>query len=159
MFNVGCAAKSVPLHGPISEGIHIHIHASADLNSFKNRPHTVILNLFQMTGAEKFRQAIGNNSNIGDMISAKAFKDDVLSTYSHVIQPGESGKLVLDIVENAKVLAVVAGYFNILETNKIYRLYSLRLLTEPTEFWQPKNSPHILIDLMLSDDGLGGVRL
>ncbi len=156
---ISCAGTPVILDGMVSDGIILRVSASSQLNRYRNEPHTVLLVCYQLTGRESFSRALLAPEGVEKLLSAKDIDPSVVTHVSLVVQPGEEGEMKMNLLAGTKYFGVVAGYFQRTRQEMYARIYKTTLYSDPTPLWQARHVPHILIDLVLEENGIAAPRL
>lgn len=95
------------------DAIRLRLTAPAQLNLFRERPHSVVVKILQLSDRQPFidirKTAIGLRKALAD----EPFDPSVVAVESRVLHPGADLLLSLNRVANARFVAVVAGYFSL----------------------------------------------
>lgn len=101
--------------------IAVTVTPSKDLNTFNNQPHTLVIVFYQLSQSSVFSQFLDTPEGKAKLLSGDSFDASVVSRRKVVVQPGVAQTIVLDRIENARYLGVVAGYYNV-QTRDMSRL-------------------------------------
>jgi type VI secretion system VasD/TssJ family lipoprotein len=107
-----------------SQGIYIDYDADAKLNFFNDRPHTLVLVVYQMTATDAFNVLSITEEGLKTLLKAERFDPSVVGINNIIVQPGEKKTKVFDRVENAQWLGVVAGYYK-LAPGQVHRTFRI----------------------------------
>jgi len=147
-----CTAKVLPPPQWTYEKDAIKLRLEADpmLNLDDGKAHTLHLCIYQLKDPNGFNQLAGDESGLYKLLDCKLFDQGVAVSKRLIVNPGEKTTLVLDRAENAKYLAVVAGYYDI-EKERITRLVEIPVVIEEKGFFskEKKKKPGLL-DIVLS---------
>lgn len=145
-----CAGKKgVPPY--VKDAISIQITAAPDLNYFNNQPHTLVLVVYELSDPNVYKQMLESSDGVVQLLEGKQFDSTVLSRRRATVQPGENTSFVMDQVEGARYVAVVAGFYSMQGQSNFSRLYPIEL--KGGHFWS-SGGPQMLIDLRLGRDGI-----
>ncbi len=142
------------MQGKVKDGIYLRIDASPQLNRYREQPHAMVLAVYQLADATALRSLLAQPDGLDKLLAAEKFDGSVQGQRQLTVQPGDHSVIKMDRLENAAVFAVVAGYYERGSSERLCRLYSLQLLSEPQPFWQPQHEPHLLIEIYLDADGI-----
>ena len=122
-------AGAVPnrVFGP--KNIQFHYTAAANLNYYENRPHTILLVIYQLSGLNAFNQQIKTADGLSKLLQAEKFDNSVTGVDQAFIEPGEEKTLTLDRYENTQTIAVVAGYYS-LQPGQVNRTFDIPATTD-----------------------------
>ncbi|SRR5690606_23464632 len=120
----GCASTNAALGGNTQKeakaevdwayqrnGIQLELIAANDLNAFFNQPHTLILGVLQMEDTKPFLQLLSDSKKIAAMLSSGDPGKDFLHLDRYVVSPGKREILDIDRVQEARYVALLAGYY------------------------------------------------
>lgn len=144
-----CAGgKEVPPY--VKDAIEVKVAAAPDLNFFNNQSHTVVLAVYELADPNMFKQMLASSDGVVQLLEGKQFDGSVLSRRREIIQPGENKSMVMDQVEGARYVAIVAGFYSMQGATNFSRLMPIDLKGD--YFWS--SGPRMLIDLRLGRDGI-----
>jgi type VI secretion system VasD/TssJ family lipoprotein len=136
------AAASAPAGpaGPVTEGttparvfwpkgIQIQYTSAPNLNFYENRPHTILLVVYQLSGLNAYQSFFKTPDGLGRLLQADRFDPSVVGVDQFFVEPNEKKTLVLDRVENAQFVAVIAGYYD-LQPGQINRTFEIPVITD-----------------------------
>ena len=118
-----CAAKQLPPPQWTyeKEAIKLEIIADPLLNMDDGKAHTLHVCVYQLKDPNGFNQLANDQNGLYKLLDCGLFDQSVAASKRLIINPGEQTTLVLDRAENAKYLAIVAGYYGLLK-DRITRL-------------------------------------
>jgi len=148
---VGCAGKGKEAPPYVKDAIGIKITAAPDLNFFNNQSHTLVLAVYELSDPNVYKQMLESSDGVVQLLEGKQFDATVLSRRRATVQPGENASFVMDQVEGARYVAVVAGFYSMQGQSNFSRLYPIEL--KGGFFWSG-GGPQMLIDLRLGRDGI-----
>ena len=142
----------------VKDAINIWIAATPDLNFYNNQPHAVVLTFYELSQPNIFNQMLESREGMAQLVTGGEFDKTVLSHRSVVIQPGEFRQLLMDRVDGARYLAVVAGYYDSkLRSNS--ETYPIQLYKSITFFWRNMDkNPKMLVNIRLGRSGIVKLR-
>ena len=132
---VSCAhqAPPVPQWNYEREAIHLRINADANLNLHEGKPHTLMICIYQLVRKTAFNSLAEEIDGRYKLLECQPFDATVAGTKQLIIHPGDSLNLLLDRLEGARHLAIVAGYY-LLEKKRIIRVVDFPVVTEKQGF-------------------------
>lgn len=111
------------------KAIEISYTADKNLNLYDEKPHTMLMCLYQLSDPNVFNELSKSKDGLNKLLGCSRFDQSVLSFMRIIVQPGESKKLSLDRAENAKWAGVVAGYYS-LNPDMTTRLFEIPVVAE-----------------------------
>lgn len=127
-----CATQSVippPQWVYEKGGVQLGLKADPLLNLYDNSPHTLAMCVYQLTEPNVFNQFINNREGLTKLLKCNRFDPSVASFHRLSIQPGKQRSESLDRAENAKYIAIAAGYYSLQKENMI-RLFEIPVVVE-----------------------------
>ena len=112
-----------------TRAIQIRYRADENLNRYEDKPHTLTLVVYQVTDIKWFNNNIKDAAGLTTLLGAEKPDPSVLAVDRFFIEPGEVNQIELDRYENAKWVAIVAGYYD-LRPGQVTRSYELPVLIE-----------------------------
>ncbi|MEN6617137.1 MAG: type VI secretion lipoprotein TssJ [Syntrophorhabdus sp.] len=106
------------------KAIHIQYRADNNLNVYEEKPHTLMLVIYQVGDVNPFNNNIKDATGLGTLLKAEKFDQSVLAVDKFFIEPGASDQIELDRYENVKWVGIVAGYYD-LTPGQVTRAYEL----------------------------------
>jgi type VI secretion system VasD/TssJ family lipoprotein len=153
---LGCAKKLKDDYRYIKDAVVINMQATANLNTFNNQSHTVVLVLYELSNPNIFNQMLEDPDGVVKLLEGTQFDSSVLSRRRLVVQPEEERVFSMDRVEGARYLGVVAGFYSMQGPENFSRLFALGMEQPPSFFWARGEEPHMDIKLRLGADGFIG---
>lgn len=128
---VSCASQPVapPEWGYEKETIHVHLKAEPLLNLYDGVPHPLQICIYQLKDPNALVRLSEDDEGLYKLIECGRFDSSVVSHKSLSIQPGQDSIFDLDRVEDAKYVAVVAGYY-LLQKEAMVRLFDVPVIIE-----------------------------
>lgn len=151
MLAPGCAGNTKEVPPYVKDAIGIQIKAASDLNFFNNQSHTVVLVVYELSDPNIYKQMLEGSDGIVQLLEGKQFDSSVLSRRRVIVQPGDATSFVMDQVEGARYVAVVAGFYSMQGSSNFSRLYPIDL--KGGFFWGG-SGPQMVVDLQLGRDGI-----
>lgn len=110
------------IYGP--EAVHIQYNADKMLNFFNDKPHTLVLTIFQLTRIDAFNVQVNTEEGLRRLLRAERFDPSVVGINRMIIQPSDSSKVVFDRVENARWIGIVTGYYDMVpgQVNQTFKI-------------------------------------
>jgi type VI secretion system VasD/TssJ family lipoprotein len=132
---LSCAKKLLPPPQWTYEkdAVKIEIQADAMLNQDNGKAHTLLLCVYQLRDPNGFNQLSQDRDGLYQLLECKLFDAGVASARRLIVNPGETTTLLMDRAENAKYLAVAAGYYT-MDTDRITRLIDIPVIIEEKGF-------------------------
>ena len=96
-----------------AKGIRISYTAPKLLNVVKDKPHTLLLIVYQLDNVNVFNKFAGYKGGLERLLKAQSFDPSVMAVDKVFIEPAESTTMVLNRAENAKWIGIVAGYYDL----------------------------------------------
>ncbi|WDP92868.1 MAG: type VI secretion system lipoprotein TssJ [Desulfobacter sp.] len=130
-----CAKKELPPPQWAYEKDAIKVQVKADpmLNLDSGKAHTLYVCVYQLKDPNGFNQLSGDQSGLYKLLECRLFDGSVASSKRVIVNPGDDTALLMDRAENAKYLAVVAGYYGIVK-ERITRLVEIPVVIEEKGF-------------------------
>jgi len=162
MVLFSCSKKILPppQWGYEKDAIKLQITADPLLNLDNGKAHTLYVCIYQLKDPNGFNQLSGDQSGLYKLLDCKLFDTGVASSKRLIINPGKDSTLVMDRAENAKYLAVVAGYYGIVK-ERITRLVKIPVVIEKKGFFlkSKKQKPGFLdITLVLGSEQIDEIK-
>ena len=132
LFVCSCASRSV---APPSEwkyekdAIRIHLSADIQLNLYEGTPHPLVICFYQLGDPNTFNQLTGDNEGLYRLLECSRFDTSVVSSKRMIVHPGQDLTFTLDRAEQAKYVAVVAGY-SIIQKEGMVSLFEVPVTVE-----------------------------
>lgn len=116
------------------DAIRLRLTAPAGLNLFRERPHSIVVKVLQLSDRQPFTDIRKTAAGLQKALADEPFDASVVAMESRVLHPGADLLLSLNRVANARFVAVVAGYFSL--DGKT----TTRLIPVPVIATQPESS-------------------
>ena len=104
--------------------IYINLESEGLLNFYNNEPHTMILGVIQLSEPKGFTKLLKSPEVIKQILETGKAEETILQLDRFVVTPGTRTSLLIDRAQDAKVVGVVAGYFNF-DAIKSSRLFKI----------------------------------
>lgn len=131
------ACASQPLPPPDwtyqKDAITIHLQADAKLNFDDGVPHTLLVCVYQLKDPNAFNQLAEDTQGIYKLLECSLFDTGVATAKRTIVNPGQDIKMMLDRAEDAKYVAIVAGYY-VLQKERMIRLFDIPVEVESRGF-------------------------
>jgi len=104
----------------------VQITYTADklLNSYDNKPRTLLLVVYQLDNVNAFNRFSAYKEGLEKLLEAQNFDPSVMAVEKAFVEPASTKTLVLNRAENAKWVGVVAGYFDLIP-DKASRVFEI----------------------------------
>lgn len=109
--------------------ISLHIESTENLNTVNNEAHTVSLCIYQSPDSNTLQALAQSEEGIKELLQCKSIPPDRLQATQLYIQPQTTQDIKMDRAENAKFIAVVAG-FNQLSSQNCFAIFPFPVHTE-----------------------------
>lgn len=111
------------------KAISIRYRADENLNTFEDKPHTLLLVVYQLGDVNPFNGLTKDATGLVKLLQGEKFDASVMSVNRFFVEPGETNRLDIDRYENVKWVGIVAGYYD-LTPGQVTRVYELPVLIE-----------------------------
>jgi type VI secretion system VasD/TssJ family lipoprotein len=108
------------------DAILIQVDADEHLNEVGSEPHTLLLGVIQTADADSFRKLTADAAALGIALDSGTKNPAILKMTRYVVQPGGHTILSLDRAAKAKVVGLIAGYYDV-QTQTCARLFEIPL--------------------------------
>ncbi len=115
------------------DAIKFQVKADPLLNLDNGKAHTLYACIYQLKDPNGFNQLSGDQSGLYKLLECRLFDAGVASSKRLIVNPGEEKTMMMDRAENAKYMAVVAGYYGIVK-ERITRLIEIPVVIEEKGF-------------------------
>jgi type VI secretion system VasD/TssJ family lipoprotein len=155
-----CASQSLPAPNWTfqKDAISIHLKADTKLNYDDGVPHTLLVCIYQLKDPNAFNQLSEDTDGIYKLLECGLFDAGVATAKRTIVNPGQDIKIVLDRAEDAKYVAVVAGYY-VLQKDRMIRLYDIPVEVQTKGFIKRTKSQvpgNLNIELQLGPSQIKG---
>lgn len=158
LLSGACAHKPDPEpswgFGP--KGIKISYKAVKLLNAFDDKPHALLMVVYQLSEANQFKKLAQYEDGLRQLLEAKGTDPSFMATRKEYIEPGKQATLVMDRAEKARWVGIVAGYYN-LEPDKVTALFEIPHTVETKGLIRRKRVAEVLpleVTLILGEHGI-----
>ncbi len=115
LFMYGCAGHDPPPKMVFAkDAITIRYKADPELNMVNNRPHSLLLIVYQLSSLNAFNNYTGDGDGLVKLLDGKLFDKSVTAVHKYFIEPGSHDVLVLDRAEHTRHVAIVGGFNNLI---------------------------------------------
>lgn len=97
-----------------AKAIQIEYRADDNLNIYEEKPHTLMLVVYQMGDVNPFNANIKDAVGLATLLKAEKFDQSVMAVDKFFIEPGAHNRIELDRYENVKWVGIVAGYYDLI---------------------------------------------
>jgi type VI secretion system VasD/TssJ family lipoprotein len=127
----------VPSWGFGPGGIKINYAADKNLNAIRDRPHALLLTVYQLTDPNAFNKLAQNQAGLKKLLEGQDVDPTVTAVRKLSVGPGESSALEMDRAEKTKWIGVVAGYYS-LDPSKVSKTFEIPYKVETHGFISKK---------------------
>ena len=94
------------------DAIVLRLIAPKQLHSYKGKPHTLFLRVFQLSDIKVFNELRDTSSGMVELLTKKAedLDDSFISVHKKVVAPEDNVEFAIDRGKKVQFLAIVAGY-------------------------------------------------
>lgn len=130
-----CASQppSPPEWAYEKDAIEVSLKADPQLNYDEGVAHTLLVCLYQLKDPNAFNQLADDTDGIYKLLECSLFDSGVATAKRIIVRPGKDINVILDRAQDAKYVAVAAGYY-VLERDRIVRLYDIPVVIEKKGF-------------------------
>lgn len=106
------------------QGIEINYTADPLLNSYEDRPRTLLAVVYQLNNINAFNKNVKDADGLAKLLLAESFDQSVVGVDKFFIEPGEKKTFTTGRAENTRWVGIVAGYFTLVpdQVNKIFEI-------------------------------------
>ena len=106
------------------QAIRIRYNAEKTLNYFNEKPHALVLKIYQLKSVDPFNNLAKNETGLKKLLREEHFDPSVVRVDKVIVQPGEDNVLILDRGEDVKWVCVVTGYYTLVpgQVNQAYKI-------------------------------------
>lgn len=114
-------SEAKPAYEPRYEqnALTVNIKSNPRLNLYQERPHALVLCMYELKEPNMFNQLSGERDGIYKLMECGRFDGSVAYAKRQIVQPGEDISDVRDRAEGAKYFGVVAGYYDLKKSGAI----------------------------------------
>lgn len=160
---ISCAHKPPPVpqwqYEP--EAVHLRIDADANLNLHEGKPHTLMICIYQLRRKTGFNSLAEEIEGRYKLLECQPFDNTVATTKRLIIHPGDNLNLLMDRLEGARHLAIVAGYY-LLQKKRIIRMVDFPVVTEEHGFMGSKTTSRVgklNLEITFGDQQIKGIEI
>lgn len=108
------------------KAIQLHIESSPYLNTYNDKPHTLVLCVYQLRDLNAFNFMVEEKRGISKLLDGgKRFDPSVTAIRRLTVQPGNKVDETFDRASGTRHIAVVAGYYFELQRAQVVRVFSI----------------------------------
>lgn len=135
----GCShtPDPAPSWGFQEKGIRMIYTADKNLNVYGDKPHTVLLTLYQMSDPNPFSKLANYQDGLKKLLEGKDVDPTVTAVLKVFVEPGESKTIEWDRTEKTKWIGVVAGYYS-LDSSRVSKVFEIPHTVETHGFFKKK---------------------
>ncbi|MCI5223968.1 MAG: type VI secretion system lipoprotein TssJ [Candidatus Electrothrix sp. AR4] len=151
-----CAEDPKPEWKFGEDAITIIYRAALDLNAVNDRPHSLMLVIYQLKDINEFNRFAGYQEGLKKLLEAKIFDPSVMSMKKNYVEPGGARHITLNRAEHVRFVGIVAGYYDLLPS-RCSTVLDIEYETERhglLKIWKNTNINSLGINLVLGRDGL-----
>lgn len=152
---VSCAKNSVLVDNYVKDAILLNISAAVDLNYYNDQSHPILLAIFELSDPSEFKQILANKDKIAVLLESSSNLVGVVSQLKITLHPGHNKTVLIDKVEKARYLGIIAGFFSLENHDNYVRLYEIDVYEEKTIFGSSTGVQKLSIDIELGRNGFG----
>jgi type VI secretion system VasD/TssJ family lipoprotein len=137
------------------DAITLKFKTDKKLNLWKRKPHTLPVCIYQLKDTTAFNKLTCDQTGLKELLECEVFDLSMAASKRIIVKPGDNVGIKLDRVEDARYVAVVAGYYTVAKEG-IVRLYEIPAEPEKKPFWHGKTRRPlpVLINLVLGPSQL-----
>ncbi len=92
------------------DAVDINFKVDPKLNTYNGIPHTLYTVVYQLKDPNAYNQLIEDEQGLYKLLEGKVFDASVASSKTLIVNPGQDVAFTFNRAENAKYIAIVAGY-------------------------------------------------
>ncbi|WP_243464945.1 type VI secretion lipoprotein TssJ [Photorhabdus temperata] len=134
-----------------SNAIRLKMTADAHLNVFNNIPNSCTILIAQAEKREQLDKLLANPVLLRNLFAGTGATEQILQLDNYVMMPGQSVSLHIDRAEQARYIALIAGYYPAPNSTHV-RVLSLPLRLEQHGWWNESWNAEFIpmnVELML----------
>lgn len=124
----------------------MNITGDPQLNLYQERPHSLVLCLYELKEPNMFSQLSDEREGIFKLMECGRFDGSVAYVKRQIVQPGDKITASVDRAEGAKYLGIAAGYYDIKKSGVI-RLLPIDTVGRSTISVDILLGPRAIVDL------------
>lgn len=130
--------------------IRLELKSDPKLNLNQGMPHPLLVCVYQLRDPNSFNQLANDEDGLYKLLECSLFDMSVVSSKRITVHPGQDMKVSLDRAEDAKYVAVVAGYY-LIRKERITRLFEIPVVEKRRGFlWLNKYATLGILDIQLT---------
>ena len=134
------------------KAVEISYRADKNLNQYDNKPHTILMCVFQLSDPNVFSELSKSADGLNKLLQCTRFDASVAGFMRIIVQPGDTKQIVLDRAEGAKWVGIAAGYYT-LNPDMVTRLFEVPVVKERKMLIFSKPIPgKLTVNLVLGPD-------
>lgn len=140
------------------DAIDINFKVDPKLNTYNGIPHTLYTVVYQLKDPNAYNQLIEDEQGLYRLLEGKVFDASVASTKTLIVNPGQDVSFTFNRAENAKYIAVVAGY-STMHKDIMARLFKIPVKKGIAAFFTRKAKPaRLIINLELGPQQIKNLK-
>lgn len=126
-----------------SDAINIDMIADPQLNAFNRVPNSCTVLIIQAERRDQLEGLLNNPALLRNLFARAGGSENILKLDSYVMMPGQRVTLHLDRVEQARYVALIAGYYP--QPNERHvRIFSIPLELSSQGWWNKRWQAHFI---------------
>lgn len=150
---ISCAKNLVVVDKYVKDAILINIRTASDLNYYNDQSHPILLALFELSDPNEFKQILADKDKIAALLDSSSNSVGVVSQLKITLHPGHNKTVMIDKVEKARYLGVIAGYYSLENIENYVRLYEIDMYEEKPIYGSSTGAQKLSIDIELGRNG------
>jgi len=134
------------------DAISLHLKGDPKLNLFENRPHTLLVCVYQLRDPNALNQVLQDAEDVSKLLECGRFDQSIVNAKKLILQPGKEITESLDRAEGARYVGIVAGYYN------LDKRRASRIIPVPVGGMFGKKADKMNLDVFLGPDEIQGVK-
>ncbi len=135
------------------KAITLNIYSNKNLNSYQDYQHSLMICIYQLNDQNKFLQINQTSDGLEKLLECNAFDPSAVGFQRLFIQPGQNQSVVMDRLEGAQHIGIVAGYADLSPANasKAYQIPIAQakhgmMFRKKTMYWAGQLTLNIYLD-------------
>lgn len=152
----GCAKDPKPEWKYGEDAITVVYRSAMDLNAVNDRPHSLMLVIYQLKDINEFNRFAGYKEGLRKLLEAKVFDESVMAMKKIYVEPGGARNITLNRAENSRFVGIVAGYYDLVPS-RCSAVLDIEYETKRRgllKIWKNTNINSLGINLVLGRDGI-----
>ncbi len=106
-----CSCATVSVEWKYQEdAVDVNFKVDPKLNTYSGIPHTLYTVVYQLKDPNGYNQLVEDEDGLYKLLEGKVFDASVASSKTLIVNPGQDVAFTFNRAENAKYIAIVAGY-------------------------------------------------